>query len=157
MYRVCNISKETLADLIGRGVSTRKIAEMYGISKSAVSYNVQLYGLQHLYAHLKQPAMRLIPIDTKEKAYLLGFIIADAHIEKNNKVEVSVAKKDWKTCLFLANLVHAQVTYDPRTKEKSRTYPHITYTRACSDILTLTGGRLKPEGQYGIESHLHHL
>lgn len=145
MYRVCNISKEELADLIDQGMSTAQIAKRYGISRSSVCYNVRLYGLQHLYWFQSQPPIKLGPIDNKEKAYLLGFIIADSAIEKTNRVELKMAKADWKTCFFLANLMGCQVSYKAQTNLKSKQYPSVRFSRVISDILTFVGSRLKTD------------
>ena len=93
MNRVCSISKDQLSEFLKQGFTNRKIESITGVSRSQVSYLVRKYGLQDLYTKPKYDSFILNSINSKELAYMLGFIIADADIN-NEKVEISVQAAD---------------------------------------------------------------
>lgn len=89
-------------------------------------------------------------IDTKEKAYILGFIIADGHIGKNNQtIEVSTAIKDKEIIEFISNELGSTYDEDLKFDKQKRIFPKAkTFFYSKKDketLIKLFGGRLKEE------------
>ena len=96
------MSRDELLKLLLEGKSTRKIAEELGIGKSTVGYWINKYNLNEFMKY--QPHKEnynFEKIDTKEKAYTLGFILADGSISLKNLVELGVEKNDVQSILTL--------------------------------------------------------
>ena len=108
MNRVCGISREQLLDFLKQDFSTRKISEITGISKSQVSYLVRKYNLQEYYNKPKYDIFNLDVIDSKELAYMLGFIIADADIN-NEKVEISIKLQDYELSNLFSSMLDSKI------------------------------------------------
>lgn len=142
MNRVCSISKEQLSGFLKQGLTNRKIESITGVSKSQVSYLVRKYGLQELYSKPKYDSFILNSVDTKELAYMLGFIIADADVN-NEIVEISVKLLDSEIIklfsLILGISGRVDTTY---TKDKKR-FPRIRLVRKIIGINKLIGGNKK--------------
>lgn len=89
-------------------------------------------------------------IDTKEKAYILGFLIADGHIEKNNQViEVATAIKDKEIIEFISKELGSTYNEDLTFNKQKRIFPKAeTFFYSKKDketLIKLFGGRLKEE------------
>ena len=95
MKRVLNIKKADLENYLKQGLSSSQIAKIYNSSFGTICNYVREYGLADLYSKKNRNPYLFKTIDTKEKAYLLGFIIADATII-NKKITVSIALKSTK-------------------------------------------------------------
>ena len=93
MNRVCNISKELLENFLKEGKTTREIGLISGMANTTISRYIRDYKLDTLYKRPKYPPYHLTKIESKEMAYMLGFIIADSSIN-NEIVEISVAVRD---------------------------------------------------------------
>lgn len=93
MNRVCNISKELLENFLKEGKTTREIGLILGVANTTISRYIRNYNLNNLYSKPKYLPYHLTKIDSKELAYMLGFIIADSSIN-NEIVEISVAIND---------------------------------------------------------------
>ena len=87
------------------GYSNRELEQVFNLSKSTISYQQRKYGLNNLTKCKKKPVFSFDKIDTPEKAYALGFILADGCIEQNDIVEVSVALKDKEVVDFISTSV----------------------------------------------------
>lgn len=85
-----------------QGMSTEEIGAIYGFNKSTIGYAIKRFGLRlrQVGSNDRPNAIHTLnptyfdKIDTEEKAYVLGFILADGHISKRNALMVTVAKKD---------------------------------------------------------------
>lgn len=142
MNRVCNISKELLENFLKEGKTTREIGLILGVANTTISRYIRNYGLNNLYKKPKYLPYHLTKIDSKEVAYMLGFIIADSSIN-NEVVEISVAIKDSELIELFSLLLginpHKDLTLIP---EKGR-FPRIRLVRKITGINKFIGGDKK--------------
>jgi intein/homing endonuclease len=82
-------------------------------------------------------------IDSKEIAYLIGFICADASIANNNSVELGVKLEDKEILDFLGGVLNSNVNIDLTLNKKARRFPRARFTKNIKDILSFIKGRLK--------------
>ena len=68
--------------LISHGLSSRDSEKITGISSSTINLVNKNYGLNKAFNKNKLDNYRFNKIDTKEKAYALGFILADGYINE---------------------------------------------------------------------------
>lgn len=143
------MSKDELLKLLLEGKSTRYIAKELGVGRSTVSYWINKYDLQDFMKYKKHESnYKFNKIDTKEKAYALGFILADGCINSKNIVEISVAKRDREIVDFISNTIESNINiYNTFNKEK-RIFPRVKTSRKINDILKFTSGRLKEDRHY---------
>ena len=142
MNRVCNISKELLENFLKEGKTTREIGFELGVANTTVSRYIKNYGLNNLYKKPKYLPYHLTKIDSKEIAYMLGFIIADSSIN-NEIVEISVAIKDSELIKLFSSLLGVNVFEDlTLIKEKGR-FPRTRIVRKIVGINKFIGGNKK--------------
>ena len=67
--------------LISHGFSSRESEKITGISNSTINLVNRRYGLTKAFNKNKLDNYRFNKIDSKEKAYALGFILADSGID----------------------------------------------------------------------------
>lgn len=151
MNRVCSISKEHLSELLNKGFSNRKISEITGVSKSQVSYLVRKYSLQELYNKPKYDTFNLDVIDSKELAYMLGFIIADANIN-NEIVEISVKLSDYELSDLFSIILGSKSRVDNTFNKEKRRFPRIRIVRKIKGINKFIGGDKKKDRNVPIIS-----
>lgn len=89
-------------------------------------------------------------IDTKEKAYILGFIAGDGHIHKQNQnTEIVVAIKDVSVVEFIANQLNVPYKISTTLNKQKKIYPNATVTiyskQVRQALIKYYGGRLKTE------------
>lgn len=89
-------------------------------------------------------------IDTKEKAYILGFICGDGHINKQAQaIEVSVAMADKEVVQFIADSIEIPYKLDYKKNIQKRIFPKakvIIYSKQINTAaLKMYGGRLKDD------------
>lgn len=143
------MSRDELLKLLLEGKSTRKIAEELGVGKSTVGYWINKYNLNEFMKH--QPHnenYKFEKIDTKEKAYSLGFMLADGNITPKNIVELSIEKRDVQILNFISSVINSNVNIDNTFDRATRRFPRARTSRKISDILKFTGGRLKEDRHY---------
>ena len=151
MNRVCGISREQLLDFLKQDFSTRKISEITGISKSQVSYLVRKYNLQEYYNKPKYDIFNLDVIDSKELAYMLGFIIADADIN-NEKVEISIKLQDYELSNLFSSMLDSKNRIDNTCNKEKRRFPRIRIVRKIRGINKFIGGDRKKDRNVPIIS-----
>lgn len=143
------MSKDELLKLLLDGKSTRDISKELGIGKSTVSYWIQKYNLQDFMKYKKHESnYNFIKIDTKEKAYALGFILADGDISPKNVVEISVERNDREIVEFISNIIESNINIDNTFNKEKRRFPRVRTSRKITDILKFTSGRLKKDRHY---------
>lgn len=144
MNRVCNISKELLENFLKEGKTTREIGLISGMANTTISRYIRDYKLDTLYKRPKYPPYHLTKIESKEMAYMLGFIIADSSIN-NEIVEISVAVRDSELMelfsLLLGVNTHRDLTLIP---EKGR-FPRVRLVRKIIGISKFIGGSKKKD------------
>lgn len=143
------MSRDELLKLLLEGKSTRAIAKDLGIGKSTVSYWIKKYNLQDCMKYKKHESnYNFNKIDTKEKAYALGFILADGDINPKNIVEISVEKNDKEVAEFISNIIESNIIIDNTFNKEKRRFPRVRALRKINDILKFTSGRLKKDRHY---------
>lgn len=94
-------------------------------------------------------------IDTKEKAYILGFILGDGSIS-NNTIEVAQAIADSNVVEYIASYVGSNVQYDHTYEPKTRRFPRcrtaFKVTQITNDVVTKLGNKLKKGRHFPIVS-----
>ena len=151
MNRVCSISKEHLSDLLNKCFSSRKISEITGVSKSQVSYLVRKYNLQEFYNKPKYDTFNLDVIDSKELAYMLGFIIADADVN-NEIVEISVKLSDYELSDLFSTILGSKSRVDNTLNKEKKRFPRIRIIRKIKGINKFVGGDKKKDRNVPIIS-----
>lgn len=144
MYRVNNVTKEQLKKLLLEGKTTREIGKIIGYTSSTVSRWIRDYHLDCLYLKPRRLPYRLNSIDTKEKAYMLGFILADGSINNSN-IEISVALKDKVLAVMFADLLETNYQVDMTFIKKNKRFPRVRLSRKVIGLSTLLGGEKKAD------------
>lgn len=143
------MSREELLKLLLKGLSTREISEILGCSRSNVGYWINKYELnEFMKHHSRKNAYNFEKIDNRQKAYSLGFILADSNINIKNIIELSIEKRDKEIIDFISNVIQSEVNIDNTFVKEKRRFPRVRTSRKIKDILKFTGGRLKEERHY---------
>ena len=143
------MSRDILLKLLLEGKSTREIAEILNVGKSTVGYWINKYNLKgYMKHHSRKENYKFGKIDSKEKAYSLGFILADSNITPKNIVEISVEKKDVEILEFISQVIGSDISIDNTFDKKTRRFPRARTSRKINDILTFSSGRLKEDRHY---------
>lgn len=82
-------------------------------------------------------------IDSREIAYLIGFICADSSIDENHSVEISTKKDDIEIPLFLSQILNCNINIDNTFIKEKRRFPRVRFNRRIKDILSFIKGRKK--------------
>lgn len=90
---------------------------------------------------------RFSKIDSREKAYCLGYILANGTISGTNVIVASSLHN--KQCVeFISTVIGGNTKYDKRINKKFGIFPNITLTTKIPDLAKFTGGRLKKDRHY---------
>lgn len=142
MNRVCNISRELLENFLKEGKTTREIGLILGVASTTISRYIRNYGLNNLYKKPKYLPYHLTKIDSKEVAYMLGFIIADSSIN-NEIVEISVAIKDSELMELFSLLLGINPHKDLTLMQEKGRFPRVRLVRKITGINKFIGGDKK--------------
>ena len=141
------MDKEFLEECLEKGMSTRDIEKICDKSRSTISYWIKKYNLNDKSKYVKKDNYKFEKIDSKEKAYALGFILADAAITETN-TEIAVAIKDKCVVEFIAKIVNGNVTYSNKFNKRARVFPKARLIKRIVDITKFTGGMAKIDRHY---------
>lgn len=144
MNRVCNISKELLENFLKEGKTTREIGLILGVANTTISRYIRNYNLNNLYSKPKYLPYHLTKIDSKELAYMLGFIIADSSIN-NEIVEISIAINDSELMDLFSSLLGIKSFKDLTLVKEKRRFPRIRLVRKIVGINKFIGGNKKKD------------
>lgn len=140
------MDKQILTNLLERGLTNRQIAEELGKSKSTVNYWIHKYELVEKQKFHKLSNYAIGKIDSKEKAYMLGFLLADAHI-KEEQVNISIALSDKEILDFIAEQLDARIRINNTLDKSKRIFPHVRMSKKINGIKTLIGDSNLKEGR----------
>lgn len=140
-----NISKEVLKKHLEEGMTNREIADILGCGKRNIGYWIHKFNLEDYQKLKKLPNYQIDKINSREKAYLLGFICCDGAIDNRDIVEISVAKIDKEVPYFIGNIVNSRVFVDNTFDKKTRRYPRVRTSKKIPDIKTFIGGPNKKD------------
>lgn len=93
----CNLVK-----LVDNGLTNIKIGELYGVSRDTIRRWLKIYDIERVVetTHPNLIVDYFETIDTKDKAYWLGYLSADGYVDKDgSKLVLDLANKD-KELLF---------------------------------------------------------
>lgn len=141
------MDKEFLKHCLEKGMSTRDIEKICDKKRSTISYWINKYELQNNSCYQKHDTYKFNKVDNKEKAYILGYILADGAIN-GNKVELGCAMMDKAVVEFISKVVGCYVHYDNSYNKKARRYPRARLEKTIVDIVKFTGGTKKTDRHY---------
>ena len=134
------MNKETLEQYIREGMTTREIGKSVGLSGKTISYWANKYKLNDDFKYRKTKPFWFGKIDTKEKAYFIGFLACDGYVnDTTKKVEISLSIRDREVVEFLADFCDANVHIDTELDRKSRNFPNVSFTKKIPDVSTFIG------------------
>ena len=136
------MDKKFLENCLEKGMSTRDIEKICDKNHRTISYWINKYGLNDKSKYRKYDNYKFEKIDTPEKAYILGFLLADAAI-RNEQVEISVCMRDKVIVEYIASILNCNVIYDNTFNKKSRRFPRARIIKKITDILKFTSGEKK--------------
>lgn len=132
------MQKEELIKYLQEGLSYRKIGEIAGISGKAVQYWANKYDLLN-YNVYKKPIYKdenqFNKIDTKEKAYIIGYSLADAYISKDS-IEFGCTIADKELLQFISNYTGANLKEDCCYDPAVRHFPRARISIGNKSIIT---------------------
>lgn len=150
MTKKYELTKEDLQAYLDKGMSIRDIEREinFAIKHETIRYWIHKYGLQkHMNLKYQKSEKYMInKIDTPEKAYMLGFVACDGHINKNDIVDLCVCMADREILDFIAKYINQRIVNEDYTfDKKSKRFPNVQFGRKISDIKTFIGGPLKKD------------
>lgn len=145
------LSKSQLIEYLNKGMSSRDIEKETGIKYTKIIYAIDKYGLNSMnkYKKLKYNEDFFSHIDTKEKAYILGFFLGDGHITKDDKFILNVKLGDKEILDFICSNIGGHYIISNSFDKSKKIFPHGTIKFAnpkiMKDLKKLFGGKTKEE------------
>lgn len=132
------MNRKLLEKYLEKGLTQQEIAKIVGKAKSTIGYWITKYGLndksKYKKPKYKNPKM-FNKIDTPEKAYIIGYALADGYIN-DNVVEFGCCLEDKKILQFIAEYIGANYTEDLTYILKTKRFPRARITIGNLDLIT---------------------
>jgi len=150
------MDKIELKEHLEKGLSYRKIASIYKCSPKKIEYWVNKFNLKE-YSKFNVEYRKDVDhkyfkkIDTKEKAYILGFILGDGYINNKNDVSLGVALNDKEIIEKINDALpwNNDIRIDKTLNKKTRRFPRVRYCirsrNIGNDLIKHLGNRLASE------------
>ena len=157
------MDEQFLKECLQKGLSTRDIEKLPNVNVTyrTINYYIHKYNLEQ-YLYYKKPKYNEIyfsEIDTKEKAYILGYLLADGYIN-NSILEFGCAIADKEILEFIAKELNANIKFDYTFDKKSRRFPRARITIGnkyiIKDVLRYTVGSKENKTFPRINKDLQH-
>ena len=146
------MTKENLSKLLSQGKSSRDIGKIYSVRYWDILKLIDLYDIadENKYGKPKYKDVKFFDkIDTMEKAYILGFVLGDGHISKENKFEMNISMQDRVVIDYISDALGCNVIENNKTDIKKKKYPNVGIKIGNQQLMRglnkQFGGRLKPE------------
>lgn len=141
------MNKQFLKECLEKGLSTREIEKLLNrkLKRSTISYYIHKYGLEKYMKYSKPEYNETYfeKIDTKEKAYILGYLLADGYIN-NSTLEFGCTLADKQILDFIASELNANIHIDNTFNKKTKRFPRariaIGNKKIVKDLLRHTIG-----------------
>lgn len=151
-----NFTKEELQNLYDSGLNNTQIGDIYGVTKNTIIYWAKKLNCNTKYSISKLQLDFFHKIDSKEKAYMLGFLLGDGSIDKQNHMNCTLSLNDKEVLYYFSEWIGCKVTEKDILDVKKRIYPyasiHFGQKQIMRDIGMLFGGRLKEDRHIPIVS-----
>jgi hypothetical protein len=132
--------------LLSEGLPPSEVARNLNLSKSTVSSVIKSKNIQNIFrlTDNKCDHTYFEKIDTVEKAYLLGFFIADGWIRTDsNRMGISIQQEDKLILSYFKSFSNANISYRNRSTD--------TQKRKSTATITWTSEKMKEDfGSYNI-------
>lgn len=149
------LTKEYCKEKLELGWSIRKIARNNNIPNKTLNYWINKWELVSNYNKPIYNENYFNKIDTKEKAYLLGFLLGDSSLVEHN-IEITIGKQDVKFLKFLSEEIGSNIIYDNVYNVSKKRYPRVRTSIGNKHILNslkkLFGGFKKEDRHIPIIS-----
>lgn len=153
------IDKNELQGYLQLGMSSRDIEKITGIKYYNILTAINKYELNDDNSY-KKPIYKDVnyfsKIDSKEKAYILGFFLGDGCMGKDEKFEICVALEDREVLDFIADELECNIRTHIKLDRESKIFPNVEIKIGNATIIKnlkmLFGGRLKEERHIPIIS-----
>lgn len=142
------MEREFLEKCLQNGMSTRDIEKISNLDHRTISYWITKYGLHNQSVYKKRKNFSLEKIDTKEKAYTLGYILGDAEINEKSYVNFGCAIADKCILDYISGIIDASVKTSYVMDKKNGRFPRARMSRKIKDITKFTGGKKKEDRHY---------
>lgn len=146
-----NINKEYLCELLDKGETYRSIGKILNLHHNTIYYYVHKYGLDEhtrFYSQKQHSNSNYFEIiDTKEKAYLLGFILADGSI-CDDYLDIAVSTSDRVVVDFIAKTLSSKVTESTKLDKSKRIFPKVRTCLRVPHLNKHVGGNKKEDRHY---------
>lgn len=146
------MEKEILKQYLLEGKSSRNIEKITGIDNCKILKLIKEYNLSSYNQHNKlnyKDVNYFKKINTKEKAYILGFLLGDCTVDKRGHFLLTVQLNDIEILEFIQEQLGCNIRIYDRYDKKKKIFPqatiHIGNPTLCKDLHKLFGGRLKEE------------
>lgn len=120
------MNKQFLIECLQQGLSTRDIEALSNVKlkKSTISYYIRKWNLQKYMKYYKPVYIDnyFDTIDTKEKAYILGYTLADGYVS-NSTIEYGCQINDKEILMFISLQLGSKVQEDLTYCPKQRKFP----------------------------------
>lgn len=117
---------ENMKKLVEDGMTCKEIGCVFGKDGRTISYHLEKHGCSSLLKHSKPPYVSnyFNKIDTKEKAYIIGFLSGDGSFnKKGNFMSLELALGDKCITDFVSEQTGARVCTSTKTNREKRRFP----------------------------------
>lgn len=147
------ISKEDMIKELQQGKSLRQIGREYGISPSSIHSVAKKYNLKSNWSkknELRRSDDRFNRVECKEVAYIIGFLLGDGSVVKDDYVNVSQCVGDKDVVEWMADYLGIEPRYNYKFDKESKIFPKISINCKINYITKYLGTGLKPSRHYPI-------
>ena len=151
-----HLTKEELQNLYDLGLNNKQIGDIYGVTNRTVINWANKLGCNTDYSTPKLKLDFFHKVDSREKAYMLGFLLGDGSIDKQKHMNCTVSLNDKEVLYYFSEWLGCKVTEKNILDIKKKIYPsasiHFGQKQIMNDVCMLFGGRLKEERHIPIVS-----
>lgn len=99
--------EKDLKQLVEESKSEKELCEIFGVSRRTIQTRLRKLGLTLKHSHFNEYIFDCI--DSSEKAYWLGFLYADGHVDTyRNKLNLTICEKDYSHLEKFRNFIQAK-------------------------------------------------